>query len=224
MRSPSRAPRVKGLEGSIESTATSRSALRISAVSAPIRVLLPTPGRAGEADDPGPAGAREDLADELPAGGVVVLDQGDRPRQGALVAGDQALGEALLRSSAPSAASLGTGAEPRIAAVLRALRFYRRNGMLNRRYARLLWRYLLAPVPDTRRLALADRRPGLLRQATCSSRSRREPRSASAASAGSATGPRSAATRGSSRSAPRPSSARSARSPPTSGSGSASSA
>jgi acetyltransferase-like isoleucine patch superfamily enzyme len=26
--------------------------------------------------------------------------------------------------------------------VIRALRFYRRNGMLNRRYARLLWRYL----------------------------------------------------------------------------------
>ena len=44
MRSPSRAPRVKGLEGSIESTATWRSALRSSAVSAPIRVLLPTPG------------------------------------------------------------------------------------------------------------------------------------------------------------------------------------
>ena len=44
MRSPSRAPRVKGLEGSIESTATWRSALRSSAVSAPIRVLFPTPG------------------------------------------------------------------------------------------------------------------------------------------------------------------------------------
>ena len=35
---------MKGLEGSIESTATSRSDLRSSAVSAPIRVLLPTPG------------------------------------------------------------------------------------------------------------------------------------------------------------------------------------
>ena len=44
IRSPSSAPRVNGLEGSIESTATWRSALRISAVSAPIRVLLPTPG------------------------------------------------------------------------------------------------------------------------------------------------------------------------------------
>ena len=34
----------KGLEGSIERTATSRSALRSSAVRAPIRVLFPTPG------------------------------------------------------------------------------------------------------------------------------------------------------------------------------------
>ena len=44
IRSPSRAPRVNGLEGSIESTPTSRSASRSSAVSAPISVLLPTPG------------------------------------------------------------------------------------------------------------------------------------------------------------------------------------
>ena len=44
IRSPSRAPRVNGLEGSIERTATWRSALRISSVRAPIRVLFPTPG------------------------------------------------------------------------------------------------------------------------------------------------------------------------------------
>lgn len=44
MRSPSRAPRVNGLEGSIESTATWRSSLRSSVVSAPISVLFPTPG------------------------------------------------------------------------------------------------------------------------------------------------------------------------------------
>ena len=54
---------------------------------------LADPGRAGEADDAGLAGARVDLADQLPAGRVVGLDQGDRPRQGALVAGQQALGE-----------------------------------------------------------------------------------------------------------------------------------
>ena len=34
------------------------------------------------------------------------------------------------------------GAEPRIAAVFRAIGFYRRNGMFNLRYGRLLWRYL----------------------------------------------------------------------------------
>jgi len=50
-------------------------------------------GRAGEADDPSPAGSRVDLADELPTGWVVGLDQRDRPRQRPLVAGDEALGE-----------------------------------------------------------------------------------------------------------------------------------
>ena len=44
IRSPSRAPWVNGLDGSIESTAISRSDLRNSAVRAPISVLLPTPG------------------------------------------------------------------------------------------------------------------------------------------------------------------------------------
>jgi hypothetical protein len=36
---------------------------------------------------------RVDLAHELPALGVVVLDQGDRTGERALVAGEQALGE-----------------------------------------------------------------------------------------------------------------------------------
>ena len=93
IRSPSRAPRVKGLEGSIESTATWRSALRSSAGERADQGALADPGRAGEADDPRLAGARVDLAHELPAGRVVGLDQRDRPRQGALVAGDEALGE-----------------------------------------------------------------------------------------------------------------------------------
>ena len=44
MRSPSSAPWVNGEEGSIESTATSRSCERASFTSAPIRVDLPTPG------------------------------------------------------------------------------------------------------------------------------------------------------------------------------------
>ena len=44
IRSPSTAPWVNGLDGSIESTPISRSALRSSVQIAPIRVLLPTPG------------------------------------------------------------------------------------------------------------------------------------------------------------------------------------
>ena len=44
MRSPSRAPLVNGLDGSIERTATSRSLSRACLTSAPIRVDLPTPG------------------------------------------------------------------------------------------------------------------------------------------------------------------------------------
>ena len=44
IRSPSRAPRVNGDDGSMDSTATWRSAARACAVSAPINVDLPTPG------------------------------------------------------------------------------------------------------------------------------------------------------------------------------------
>src|SRR5262245_54131287 len=140
IRSPRRAPRVNGLEGSIERTATWRSSLRISAVSAPISVLLPTPG------GPGPSRAWEHLPDELPALRVVVLDQGDPSRQRALVTRDQAPGEGLLcllsHRAAESRSPGGRRSEPRLAPVQRAFRFYRRNGMLNLRYARLLWRYL----------------------------------------------------------------------------------
>ncbi len=44
MRSPKRAPCVKGEEGSIESTPTVRPAARRALVRAPISVDLPTPG------------------------------------------------------------------------------------------------------------------------------------------------------------------------------------
>jgi hypothetical protein len=44
MRSPSSAPCVNGDDGSIDSTATWRSAARRSLVSAPISVDLPAPG------------------------------------------------------------------------------------------------------------------------------------------------------------------------------------
>src|SRR5512132_3677909 len=113
MRSPSSAPRVKGLEGSIESTATWRSSFRISAVSTPLRVRS----------------AR-----------LCSVFCAIRP-------------------------SLGTGAEPRIAA-----RAPRAPLLSPQRHAQpALWppplALPLAPVLDTRRLALADRRPRLLRQA-----------------------------------------------------------
>ena len=49
-----------------------------ASISAPISVDLPDAGRAGEADDRGLAGVRIDLAHELPARRVVVLDQRDR--------------------------------------------------------------------------------------------------------------------------------------------------
>ena len=59
----------------------------------PDQGALADPGRPGEADDAGLAGARVDLADQLPAGRVVGLDQGDRPGQGTLLASDQTLGQ-----------------------------------------------------------------------------------------------------------------------------------
>ncbi len=123
---------------------------------------------AGEADDAGLAGARVDLADELPTGGVVGLDQRDRPRQGALVAGNEALGErcCLLATSVTDAV------ESRVpAAVIRTLRFLARNGMLNRRYGQLLGRYLRRRFFTAAGLALAHRRPRLLRPRAANCRS-----------------------------------------------------
>ena len=68
-------------------------ALAQLAADRPDQGALADPGRAGEADDPRLAGAREQLGDQPVALRIVVLDQADRPRQRALVAGDQALGE-----------------------------------------------------------------------------------------------------------------------------------
>ena len=94
---------MNGLEGSIESTPTSRSCLRSSAQIAPISVLLPTPGGPGEADDPRLAGAGIQLGHQAVALGIVVLDQADRPRQRALVAADETLGERVAVCSGASA-------------------------------------------------------------------------------------------------------------------------
>ena len=76
---------------------------------------LADPGRAGEADDPRLAGAREELGDQPVALGVAVLDQADRPRQRPLVAGDEALGERSRRGLL-AGASAKAAAESRVRA------------------------------------------------------------------------------------------------------------
>ena len=154
MRSPRTAPRVNGLDGSTESTPTVRSASRRSFVIEPISVDLPTPG--------GPvmpitraAGRGEELGDQRVARGVAVLDQADRARQGAPVARERRLprDSSLVACSVIAAeATVADRAsryrhkyQPRLVPRLNPLvnfRFARRNGMLNRRYAVLLWRYL----------------------------------------------------------------------------------
>ena len=136
-------------------------------------------GRPGEADHRRVAGVRIDLADELPALGVVVLHERDRARQRALVARQQPLGEAAA-SSRPSSRtrirSVGDGdgrqaahsppcprrARAAAAAVRwRWLRFMRAHGMLNHKYARLIAPLGLA-APALARPA-ADRRAVLRR-------------------------------------------------------------
>ena len=71
-----------------------RSCARWSRTSAPISVDLPAPGGPVKPTTARVAGVRVDLADELPALGVVVLDERDAARERALVARQQALGEA----------------------------------------------------------------------------------------------------------------------------------
>ena len=194
IRSPSTAPWVNGLEGSIESTPTSRSALRSSRGQRPDQGALADPGRAGEADDPRLAGAREELGDEPVALRVAVLDQADRARQRPLVAGDQALGERVL----VSVRRLGhRAAQSRVrAAVIRD----RSASSPRNAHAQPALRAAAAGATcggaaDRRRLALGDRRPGVLRQRPADPDRAGAARSASGASSGSATGPRSAATR-----------------------------
>ena len=112
---------MNGEDGSIESTPTVRPASRRAFVSAPISVDLPDARRTREADDGGRAGVRVDLAHELPALGAVVLDERDRARQRAAVAGEQALGERRRRSSSAQSSQGALGSPPPQAG--RALRF-----------------------------------------------------------------------------------------------------
>jgi len=59
-------------------------------------------GRAGDADGVRAAGLRVELGNELVRDGVGVLDQRDRARERAPVAGAHALGERLARPLSPS--------------------------------------------------------------------------------------------------------------------------
>jgi hypothetical protein len=62
---------------------------------------------------------RVDLADEIPALGLVVLDERDRAREGAPVAVEQALGEGLVRGHEPTIMPAGRGGFGRGAALRR---------------------------------------------------------------------------------------------------------
>ena len=68
-----------------------------------IRLDLPTPGRAGDADRVRAAGLRVDVADELVGERVAVLDERDRARERARVARADAGGERLARPVPPRA-------------------------------------------------------------------------------------------------------------------------
>ena len=99
MRSPSSAPFVNGDDGSIESTATSRSrCARVLDERADDRRLADA-RRPREADHRGAAGVRVDAPHELPALGVVVLDQRDRARERTLVAREKRLGQLVGAAS-----------------------------------------------------------------------------------------------------------------------------
>ena len=92
MRSPSRAPCVNGDDGSIDRTATARSRSPPGGQRTDQRRLADARG-SGEPKDRRLAGVGEDLANEVPASGVVVLDERDRAGEGPAVAVEQASGE-----------------------------------------------------------------------------------------------------------------------------------
>ena len=142
IRSPSTAPWVNGLEGSIESTPTSRSALRSSAQIAPIRVLLPTPGgpvrptiRAS------PVRGKSSATSRSPSGSRFSTRLIARASARLSPATRRSASESVAAGSAKAAQSRARASRVR-AAVIRTLRFLAANRMLNLRYARLLWRYL----------------------------------------------------------------------------------
>ena len=135
---------MNGLEGSIESTRDLALGLAQLRGEGADQGALADPGRAGEADDPRLAGARDrPRATSSQPAGSSVLDQGDRPRQGALVAGDEALGERSRRLFGGVGASVRASLESGAAVIRACSASSPRNGMLNRRATRgCCWRYL----------------------------------------------------------------------------------
>ena len=251
MRSPSSAPCVNGDDGSIDSTADLALGGAAQLRQRADQRRLADAGRAGEADDRRLPGVRVDLAHELPALRVVVLDERDRARQRALVAAEQALGEGRVCGHGPRMMpdrrlrcawhrvarrpprrSRGRRRRPsagraprrrrRHGGPLTLLRFMRRNRMLNAELR------AAAGAPGVAEAALprapADRRDRV-RLPGRAARDRQGRRVVpSGAGRGSATARRSARTRARCTSARSRCSARSARSPPTSTSRSGASA
>ena len=107
IRSPSSAPCVNGLDGSTEITPTVRSSLAHVADERADQRRLADAGRAGDADHERRARLRVELAHELVRERVAVLDERDRARERAPVAGADAGGEILERPRAAHAQALG---------------------------------------------------------------------------------------------------------------------
>ena len=84
---------MNGEDGSIDSTATDRSRSRRAWSARRSSVDLPTPGGPVNPKIARLTGVRVDLANQLPAGRIVVLDQRDRAGERAAVAVEQTLGE-----------------------------------------------------------------------------------------------------------------------------------
>ena len=189
---------MNGLEGSIESTPTSRSAFRSSAVSAPIRVLLPTPGGPVRPTIRAlPVRGKSSATSRSPSGSRFSTRLIARARARLSPASRRSASEAsLVRAAFAMArqsrcgANLESGRRAPAAPLPRPQRHAHaeatRGSLL-----RYPWRRFLTPAGwrwETDGL-------GVLRQRAADPDRASGARSASGASSGSATGPRSAATR-----------------------------
>src|ERR671922_1996626 len=110
------------------------------------RALADT-GGAREPDDAGLAGLGIDLAHELPAGGIVALDEGDAARERPLVAREQALRERAMRARRSRlgfhcGAYHGSPVTRDPTGMAATIRFWARNRMITPKYARLVLRLI----------------------------------------------------------------------------------